>query len=114
MSQDLEFVPILRARISWLSEADGGRRSPPAGPLYFTNALLHESNSDDDALYLSIVIRPLPGESFRAAQTVAEMTTLVHKTRGRLKSTHTFDVMEGPRKVGEGTVEQVFDSPNSA
>lgn len=93
--------PIARARLRWLSPEEGGRPSPPQGPLYASTAVFA---GDDAAEHYSIVL-----DLGEPGSEVVDVDFLARDlVRELVRAGARFAVMEGRRAVAEGEITELL------
>jgi hypothetical protein len=89
----------LRARVRWLSPAEGGRPQPPTGAQYITVARFEDPAGDWSADAWSVVL------SFEGSPEEARVSFLAPEGPSHLlRSGVVFELYEGHKKVAEVSV----------
>ncbi len=86
------------ARVRWLSRSEGGRETPPPGPIYAATARF----ADDDGQLFSVVLRFQPGSGSQERRTHEAEVGFLNPSvvLSRLKRGTLLEITEGPRTVG--------------
>jgi hypothetical protein len=104
--KDSDFKPVARARLRWLSYEEGGRRPVPPGPIFAATARFDEQPTTTPEI--SIVLRFRGPAPISSAEFNAEVGFLAPElVLDRLAPGVRFTVMEGPRPVAEGVIEEL-------
>lgn len=92
----------VKARICWLTPEDGGRKTPPTGPLYSTVAKFNAANGNWEGEAWSIVVE-LCGPTDLSRCTTADVKFLNPEGPSELlRPGNQFELLEGHRKVAIG------------
>lgn len=106
--READFKAVARAAIRWLTRDEGGRQSPPPGPIFAATARFDSDVLDRD---LSIVMRLGEQSPGVDEPIVAEIGFLAPELiADRLEAGLRFSILEGPRTVAEGRVLELFQA----
>lgn len=104
--------PIALAHVRWLSREEGGRRTPPPGPVYASTA--HFADEPLDRLF-SVVLRfsAMPSNWEHDAELTVLAPENLPAVVARLVPGSLLTITEGSRKVAEAQVLSVRTAPGS-
>jgi hypothetical protein len=100
------------ARIRWLRPDEGGRAAPPPGRQYSTVARFESQTEEEwlkDAWSLVLNLEGSPDESWTQTALVRFLADQARAPRQWLQPHSRFALLEGRRKVAEGTILDVGD-----